>query len=71
MSGVNPLMATWHLNLRWTVGDMDRVAFMRRNQHLTFDGVAALLKGTMLQASDGRLRELAEAFHITMARKAS
>ena len=31
MSGVDPKLPTAHLNLKWTVGDMDRLAFMRRN----------------------------------------
>jgi hypothetical protein len=48
----------------YTVGDMDRVAFMRRNRMYTVEDVSRKLEGTALAASPSRLRELARAFKL-------
>ncbi len=61
------MRTTAHLNLLWTVGDMDRLTFMRANRaRLTFEDVSEKLHGTGLAASPDRLREIAAAFDVTM-----
>ena len=54
----------------YTVGDMDRVEFMRRNRMYTVEDVSQKLAGTALAASPARLRELAQAFKLNI-RKSS
>jgi len=58
------MKTTTHLNLRWTVGDMDRLEFMRRNQHMTVEDVSEKLHGTQLAATPTRLREIARHFGV-------
>jgi len=53
---------TSHLNLKWSVADMDRLAFMEKNKHLTLEAIALKLEGTIYQTSVDRLREIAEHF---------
>jgi hypothetical protein len=55
---------TDHLNLRWTVGDMDRVNFMSKNRQYTVEEISKKLAGTQLEASPFKLRELASAFGV-------
>lgn len=60
MSGVDPKLPTAHLNLKWTVGDMDRLAFMRRNPSLSLQRVFDKLRGTGLECSIERLQRICD-----------
>lgn len=64
MSGVDPNGYTGHLNLKWTVGDMDRLHFMTVNRSMSFDAVALKLRGTALACSAERLREIWNAHRL-------
>lgn len=54
----------------YTVGDMDRVSFMRRNRMFTVEEVSQKLSGTQLEASATKLRTLAIAFSIDVRKSA-
>lgn len=70
MSGVDPKLPTAHLNLKWTVGDMDRLAFMRRNPSLSLPRVFDKFRGTALECSIERLQQICDGHGLTRKRAA-
>lgn len=48
---------TRHLNLKWTVGDIDRICRMAKNG-LTAVGICETLKGTSLESTPGEIVKL-------------
>lgn len=58
-------MKTSHLNLEWTVGDMDRLEFARRNaSRMTMAEIVASLNGTQLSCTRKRMSEICNSFHV-------
>lgn len=47
-------MTTRHLNLKWTVADVDRVINMAR-AHYTARGICEALKGSRLESTPGEI----------------
>lgn len=50
----------------WTVGDLDRVAFMEKRRDYTAEDISTMLSGSALATTPERIRELAEAFDISL-----
>lgn len=57
---------TWHLNLKYSVGDMDRVNFIRMNRRLNVEEICGKLHGTRLSTTPLRVRQLAREFSINV-----
>lgn len=55
---------TWHLNLKYTVGDMDRVKVIRQCRYLTVGEIAAKFDNTPLATTPERIRQLATDFGL-------
>ncbi len=57
-------MTSRHLNLKYTVGDMDRVNFILRNRHLTVAEISQKLAAIQRPANADKIRQLASDFRI-------
>lgn len=57
---------TTHLNLRWTVGDMDRLELARKNKHRTFRELLTILSEKNLGCTPERLRHIMDAHNVVL-----
>lgn len=53
-------------NLKWTVGDMDRLQYAKSWRHRSAEEICAKLAGTQLACTPERIREICRHFHVKL-----
>lgn len=61
-----PAPSSAHLNLEWTVGDMERLRFMRFHPRMPLADIATKFHGTLYQCTTERLREIRDHFGVNV-----
>ena len=63
---------TWHLNLKWTVADMDRLEFARWNAgRMTIHEMSLVLKCSPYPCPEERLKEICASFGVRARKEMS